>query len=225
MYNFPFVEFQRTLNRVLNRYYIFIIMRQSNLLALSQVVFIPICTQNPVLHKYKILMHKKVCRFTNLYVYIHVRMYFQTFTCTSFLYTFCLIIHDAFFSLTCTYLFSHINRLEMEQMLFNCYKIMSIGLKKEQQFVSFTFSCSVSLAAQSVWAMLKVRLSFFNSSVAGLSQYFTVLSRIAFQLWSSSGEIHPDVQRFVSSRTTALKGFHDGYKGEKLSRPRDFSEG
>lgn len=130
-----------------------------------------------------------------------------------------------FFSLTCTYLFSHINRLEMEQMPFNCYKIMSIGLKKEQQFVSFTFSCSVSLAAQSVWPMLKVRLSFFNSSVAGLSQYFTVLSRIAFQLWSSSGEIHPDVQRFVSSRTTALKGFHDGYKGEKLSRLRDFSEG
>lgn len=160
-------------------------------------------------------VYKLTCVYTCTYVFSHIYMYI--------IFVHILIIHDAFFSLT--YLFSHINRLEMEQMLFNCYKIISIGLKKEQQFVSFTLSCSVSLAAQSVWSMLELRLSFFNSSVAGLSQYFTVLSRIAFQLWSSSGEIHPDVQRFVSSRTTALKGFHDGYKGEKLSRLRDFSEG
>lgn len=113
------------------------------------------------MHKYKILMHKKVCRFTNLHVYIHVRMYFHTFTCTSFLYTFCIKVHDAFLSLT--YLFSHINRHEMGQMIFNCNKIMSIGLKKEQEFVSFAFSCSVSLVAQSVWSMLELRLSFVKS--------------------------------------------------------------
>lgn len=58
-----------------------------------------------------------------------------------------------------------------------------------------------------------------------MSKCITVLSLIVFQLWSSSGEIHPDVQRFVSSRSTALKGFHDGYKGENSSRLRDFSEG
>lgn len=37
---------------------------------------------------------------------------------------------------------------EMEQMLLNCYRIMSIGLKKEQEFVSFAFGfigCTVSL--------------------------------------------------------------------------------
>lgn len=67
---------------------------------------------------------------------------------------------------------------EIEQMLLKCYKIMSISLKKEQEFVSFALSCSVSLAAQSVWSMLELRLSFFNSSVAGLSQYFTVLSQV-----------------------------------------------
>lgn len=58
-----------------------------------------------------------------------------------------------------------------------------------------------------------------------MSKCITVLSLIVLQLWSSSGEIHPDVQRFVSSRSTALKGFHDGYKGENSSRLRDFSEG
>lgn len=56
-------------------------MRQSNLLALSQVVFIPICTQKSCksLHKYKILMHINaglqtymciyVCIFTHLHVH------------------------------------------------------------------------------------------------------------------------------------------------------------
>lgn len=58
-----------------------------------------------------------------------------------------------------------------------------------------------------------------------MSKCITVLSLIVLQLWSSSGEIHPDVQRFVSSRSTALKGFRDGYKGENSSRLRDFSEG
>lgn len=58
-----------------------------------------------------------------------------------------------------------------------------------------------------------------------MSKCITVLSLIVLQLWSSSGEIHPDGQRFVSSRSTALKGFHDGYKGENSSRLQDFSEG
>lgn len=104
-------------------------------------------------------VYKLTCVYTCTYVFSHIYI--------NIIFVHILIIHDAFFSLT--YLFSHINRLEMEQMLFNCYKIMSIGLKKEQQFVLFAFSCSVSLAAQSVWPMLELRLSFFNSSVAGLS--------------------------------------------------------